>query len=128
MPKFNVTFCGCEMLDVWAGLTVEADTTEQARAQVEQLNDHGELEFDWTDDKILDKYLELIKVTEAADWQPNPARKTDSDGKPCTHLNHYICKRCGKAWSDSWSGEVEHDCPECSMTMMPYKSVVKEVE
>ena len=128
MPRFNVTFCGREILKVWAGLTVEADTPEQARAQVKQLDDDGELEFDWTDDKILEKDLELIEVTEAPNWEPNPARKTDSDDQPCTHLNHYMCDRCLKAWSDAWTGEIEDDCPRCSMTMMPYQSVVKQVE
>jgi len=28
-------------------------------------------------------------------------------------LNHYICERCGRDWSDAWSCMCDDDCPHC---------------
>lgn len=30
-------------------------------------------------------------------------------------LNHYECLRCGTEWSDSWSCQVDDDCPNCGL-------------
>jgi len=30
-------------------------------------------------------------------------------------LNHYECPRCGTEWSDSWSCQVDDDCPNCGL-------------
>jgi len=30
-------------------------------------------------------------------------------------LNHYECPRCGTEWSDTWSCQVDDDCPHCGL-------------
>lgn len=30
-------------------------------------------------------------------------------------LNHYDSPRCGTHWTDSWSCQVDDDCPECGL-------------
>jgi hypothetical protein len=29
--------------------------------------------------------------------------------------NHYECPRCACAWSDTWSCQVDDDCPACGL-------------
>jgi len=30
-------------------------------------------------------------------------------------LNHYQCPRCDYEWSDTWSCQVDDDCPHCGL-------------
>jgi hypothetical protein len=30
-------------------------------------------------------------------------------------LNHYECPHCNTAWSDTWSCQVDDDCPHCGL-------------
>lgn len=47
---------------------------------------------------------------------------TDSDGAPCTLINHYTCPDCGEDWSDQWSSACDDDCPACGLTCSPERS------
>lgn len=29
--------------------------------------------------------------------------------------NYYTCPRCGCAWSDFWSCQVDDECPDCAL-------------
>ena len=78
----------------------------------------------WWDDESIVVHLtadDVVKL-QARDWEPNPDRKYDSDGNPCSHLNRYLCKQCGHEWADAWSGMPDDDCPSCGLTMTPYQS------
>lgn len=49
----------------------------------------------------------------------------DSEGNPCTWLNHYSCRICTSEqvdWSSEWSCQCNDCCPNCGAETEPYDS------
>jgi hypothetical protein len=38
------------------------------------------------------------------------------------YINHYLCVRCGYAWTDAWDCMCNDRCPQCDIEMTPYAS------
>ena len=47
---------------------------------------------------------------------------TDSSGNPNVWQNFYDCG-CGCSWDDTWSCQVDDDCPRCEATTSPKESL-----
>jgi hypothetical protein len=87
-----------------------------------------DVEGDWDEENIGCKvdhedcrYQEMIFPVEDIDLG-SENEKVEED-EPIKYVNYYRCPDCNEEWQDEWSCACDDECPTCSISYSPYKSL-----